>query len=200
MAGRKMLRRRARLGLPLLSACLALACAAGAQPVDRSKSPAVVNSADGFTISRLGTPPKIDGISWIEADKIFGPTTANAPNGQFTLTLEESKPNENTGDLAGFRLYIAEDSETRVEIGPVFTNYVFITRDSRWVFTLNQLHAIDVVSWRQYNLRESLHVDGFIDIRAVSADGRRLFFTTQPCPFDCGNVPNPDPYYEILLP
>jgi hypothetical protein len=77
---------------------------------------------------------------------------------------------------------------------------VLITQDSRWIVTLLQLSAIDVVNWRQYNLRELLEVDGYPNVRAVSADGRRLFVATQPCPFDCRDAPNPNPYHEIRLP
>jgi hypothetical protein len=190
-----------RLGLGVVSACLVLACAApGARQVDRSTPPTIVKSAGGFTVSRLSAPPEIDGRTWIDPNIIYGPRKVSAPNGRFTLTLEEAKPNEDTGDLAGLRLYFAEAPAKPVEIGPPFTNAVFVTPDWRWFFPLVQFDAIDVVNWRRYSLSESLHIDGFINIAAVSADGRRLFVTTQPCPFDCQNVPNPNPYYEVRLP
>jgi len=193
--------RRTLVAPALVSASLVLACAAGqTQPIDRSKPPAVVSSTGGFTSRRLTALPDIDGRNWIAAAKVFGPARVSAPNGRFTLTLEAAKPNEDTGDLAGFRLYFAEGPAAAVEIGPAFTNFVFVTGDSRWIITAQQFDAIDVVNWRKYSLREALHVDGFFDIRAVSADGRRLVIATQPCPFDCQNVPNRDPYYEIQLP
>jgi hypothetical protein len=179
-----------------------VACAGPrAQTVDRSKPPTPTPaSSGGFVASQLKAPPTIDGRTWIEARPIFGPAKTSAPNGQFTLTLEAAKPNEDTGDLAGYRFYFSEGLKAPVEIGPAFTNHVLVTPDSRWIVTLLQLHAIDVVNWRQYNLREVLQIDGYPNVRAVSADGRRLFITTQPCPFDCQGVPNLDPYHEIRLP
>ena len=193
--------RRTLVAPAVVSACLVLACAAReGQPIDRSKPPAAVRSAGGFTSSRLRALPDIDGRNWIAAEKVFGPATVSAPNGRFTLTLQAAKANEDTGDLAGFRLYFAEGRAPAVEIGPAFTNSVFITGDSRWIITAQQFDAIDVANWRKYSLRDALKVEGFFDIRAVSADGRRLVIAIQPCPFDCQNVPNPDPYYEIQLP
>ena len=122
--------RRTLVAPALVSACLVLACAAGqTQPIDRSKPPAVVSSTGGFTSRRLTALPDIDGRNWIAAAKVFGPARVSAPNGRFTLTLEAAKPNEDTGDLAGFRLYFAEGPAPAVEIGPAFTNFVFVTGD-----------------------------------------------------------------------
>jgi hypothetical protein len=38
----------------------------------------------------------------------------------------------------------------------------------------------------------------YIIVRAISADGQRLFISRQPCPFDCQGFPND--YYEIVFP
>jgi hypothetical protein len=37
-----------------------------------------------------------------------------------------------------------------------------------------------------------------VGLRAISADGRRLFISQRDCPFDCRNVP--EKFYEIQLP
>jgi hypothetical protein len=105
-------------GLTIVAACLVLACGSpGAQRVDRSKppTPTPVASTEGFAASRLSAPPTIDGRTWIEAKPVFGPARVSAPNGQFVLTLEAAKPNEDTGDLAGYRVYFAEGQAAPVE-------------------------------------------------------------------------------------
>jgi hypothetical protein len=164
-----------------------------AAQADRSTPPSVDASAGGFTVRRLPGPITIDGRVWTEVQPIIGETTVRAPNGQFTLTLEESTSVE----IVRFRISITEGKGTPVPLDPGDAIFVFITPDSRWIF-VDPIDVIDVRDWRRYNLSTLFDVDRFVLVRAISVDGQRLFISSQPCPFDCPNSSNE--YYEIGFP
>jgi hypothetical protein len=155
--------------------------------------PAVETSNGGIAVRRLTAPVTIDDRNWIAAEGIIGSQTVRAPNGQFSLTLEEATGLG--GDLARFRVsYTAGD--TPIPLDPHVT-FAYITPDSRWI-VLKPIDVIDVTRWRRYPLSKSFDVTAYVVIRAISADGRRLYVTRQPCPFDCRDFPND--HYEIAFP
>ena len=162
------------------------------QGVDRSKAPTVEASAGGFTVRRLISPVAIDGRNWIAVPPLNARQTVRAPNGQFTLTLEEASNN----DTVRFRIYFAEAGGARVELDPGGAVYVSITSDSRWIF-IDPIDVVDVRTWRRYSLSKLFNIGRYVSI-AISADGRRLFVSRQPCPFDCQGIPNE--YFEIRFP
>jgi hypothetical protein len=164
----------------------------GVQRIDRSQPPTVVTSG-GFTVGRLSSPIAVDGRAWIAVPGISSRQTVRAPNGQFTLTLEEASAD----DLVRFRIYFAEEGRPRVQLDPGGAVYASITSDSRWIF-IDPIDIVDVRAWRRYNLSKRFNIDRYVIVRAISADGRRLFISRQPCPFDCQGLPND--YYEIAFP
>jgi hypothetical protein len=161
-------------------------------PPDRAKPPAVEASPRGITVRRLTAPVTIDGRNWIAAEPIIGSQTVRAPNGQFSLTLEDAKE---PGDLARFRLSYTAGGP-RIPLDPHVT-YAYITPDSRWI-VMEPIDVIDVTNWRRYSLSKTFEVTPYVLIRAISADARRLYVIRQPCPFDCRDFPND--HYEITLP
>jgi hypothetical protein len=165
----------------------------GTQRVDRAKPPIVETSAGGFSVRRLNSPIAVDGRAWIAVPTIVGREAIRAPNGQFTLTLEEAS----SDDIVRFRIYFAESGGARVQLDPGAAVYASITSDSRWIF-IDPIDIIDVRAWRRYNLSKLFNIDRYVIVRAISADGRRLFISRQPCPFDCQGFPND--YYEIAFP
>src|ERR1051326_8246440 len=64
------------------------------QVVDRSQPPRIESSAGGFTIRRLDKAVTVDGRTWIAVKEIIGAQTVRAPNGQFTIKLEEASSDE----------------------------------------------------------------------------------------------------------
>jgi hypothetical protein len=165
----------------------------GTQLVDRSKPPIVETSAGGFSVRRLSSLVAVDGRAWIEVPAIVGRQTVRASNGRFTLTLEEAS----SDDLVRFRVYFTESGGARIQLDPGGAVYASITSDSRWIF-IDPIDIVDVRAWRRYNLSKLFNIDRYVMARAISADGRRLFISTQPCPFDCQGFPND--YYEIGFP
>jgi hypothetical protein len=165
----------------------------GVQRIDRSQPATVVTSEGGFTVRRLSSPIAVDGRAWIAVPGISSRQTVRAPNGQFTLTLEEASAD----DLVRFRIYFAEEGRPRVQLDPGGAVYASITSDSRWIF-IDPIDIVDVRAWRRYNLSKLFNIDRYVIVRAISADGRRLFISRQPCQFDCQGLPND--YYEIAFP
>src|SRR5262245_1213925 len=110
------------------------------QTVDRSQPPHIEASAGGFTVRRLDKPITVDGRTWIAVNRIIRAKTVRAPNGQFTLTLEEASAH----DLVQFRVYFAEQGRGRVELDPGEAVYTVITSDSRWIL----IDPIDIVDVR----------------------------------------------------
>jgi hypothetical protein len=166
-----------------------------APSVNRSRPPAVMESAGAFTIRRLTELPPIDGRDWSPIENITS-GSLQSPDGRFTLTLEHSP--ENTGDLGRSRVYYTHAGGSRVQIDPGMALSASITRDSRWIVIIAPLEVIDVRAWRRYSLSKAFGIEPYVLVRGVSADGRRLLISRQPCPFDCQHLPNT--YYEISLP
>jgi hypothetical protein len=165
----------------------------GVQGVDRSQPPTVVTSGGGFTVRRLTGPIAVDGRTWIAVAGMSSRQTVRAPNGQFTIILEEASAD----DVVRFRIYFAEEGRPRVQLDPGGAVYAYITSDSRWIF-IDPIDIVDVRTWRRYNLSKLFNVDRYVSVQAISADRHRLFISRQPCPFDCQGLPND--YYEIAFP
>lgn len=163
--------------------------------VDRSKPPSVVASAEGFTVRRLTEPVPIDGRTWIAIESVSAAGPLRAPNGRFALTLEEAK--EHAGDVVRFRVFFAESGARRVQLDPGVAAYAYISPDSRWIVS-DPLEVVDVLNWRRYSLSKSFKVNPYVVLKAMSADGRRLFIARQACPFDCQHIPHE--YFEIGFP
>ena len=161
--------------------------------VDRTKPPASAEPMDKFTVRRLTAAPSIDGRSWIAISQVSAAGTIAAPNGQFTLTLEEASSVE----VVRFRVAFSERGSGRVQLESPGVAYTFVTPDARWIIS-DPLDVIDVTAWRRYDLSKAFAIDPFVVLRAISSDGRRLFLSRQACPFDCRNIP--DEYYEVGLP
>ena len=164
-----------------------------AQRVDRSKPPETAEPGAEFTVRRLTVPPTIDGRTWMTISQVSAAGPLRAPNGQFTLTLEEATSVE----VVHYRVDFSEGGGARVQLDPGGAVYAFISADSRWIIT-GPLEVIDVTNWRRYSLSSSFRIEPFVVLRALSSDGRRLLISRQPCPFDCRNFP--DEYFEIGLP
>jgi hypothetical protein len=109
--------------------------------------------------------------------------------------LEE--PDEDTGDVVRYELYLQRDQGTPVRIDGDFTAWVYVTPDNRYVFT-EPLYALDVREWKQYRLFDVLGIQNYTSIEAISSDGRRLLVSRRDCPFDCDNQRLE--YYELTLP
>jgi hypothetical protein len=184
-------------GLALLAAMTGIAwlpnLTATPQAVDRSRPPRIEESAGGFSVRRLTEPVVVDGRTWIAVESIIGAQTVRASNGQFSITLEEASSVE----VVRFRISFTEGRGVPVQVDPGTAVYAFITPDSRWIIT-GTLEVIDVRNWRKYSLSKAFNVEAFVGLRAISADGRRLFVSQRDCPFDCRNVP--EKFYEIQLP
>lgn len=161
--------------------------------VDRSKPPRVADSAEGFTVRRLEGPIPVDGRTWIAIETVRAPGTTRAPNGQFTLTLSEST----SVDVVHNRISFSEVGRAPVVLDPGLAVYAYITPDSRWIIS-GTLEVIDVRNWRKYSLSRAFKIEPWVVLRAMSDDGRRLFISRQPCPFDCQHLPNE--YYEVTFP
>jgi hypothetical protein len=165
------------------------------QRADRSKPPSALDSAGGFTVRRLSAPVAIDGRTWIAIESGSTAGLLRAPNARFTLTLDEAK--EHAGDVVRFRISFIERGGKRVQLDSALSAYAYISSDSRWIIS-EPLEVVDVVNWRRYSLSKSFNVDPYIVLRAISADGRRLFVSRQPCAFDCQHLPHE--YFEIGFP
>lgn len=153
-----------------------------------------VVAAEGFTVRRLMEPVAIDGRTWIAIDSVSATGPLRAPNGQFTLTLEEAK--EHAGDVVRFRVFFAEGAR-RIQLDPGVAAYAYISPDSRWIVS-DPLEIVDVLNWRRYSLSTLFKIDPYVVLRAISADRRRLYVSRQPCAFDCQHLPHE--YFEIGFP
>jgi hypothetical protein len=143
-------------------------------------------------VRQLPALPAIDGRAWIAAGGSDGGTHA-APNGQFSVILEDDPAN--SGEVLRFKVFFAETGRPRVELNPGLALYAWISPDSRWIF-IDPLDAIDVRTWRRFPVLEHTN-RGFVVIHAISQDGKRLLITEQDCPFDC---PIPRKNYEVAFP
>ena len=185
--------------LIVVAAIIALATAEvvaqGTVRGDRSQPPGVAASTEGFTVRQLTAPVTIDGRAWIAIESVSTAGSLWAPNGRFTLTLEEAK--DHTGDVVRFRVFFTEGGGGRIQLEPEVAAYAFISPDSRWIVS-DPLEVIDVLNWRRYSLSKSFKINPYVVLKAISADGRRLFITRHVCPFDCQNIPLE--YFEIGFP
>ncbi len=164
--------------------------------VDRSQPPRVEGGAGGFTIHHLTGPPgpiALDSGAWRTVSPDMEAKTITAPSGQFALRLEKAT----SDDITFFRIWLTAGSRTPVQIDLGTATYAYITPDSRWIIT-GTLEAIDVQHWRRYSLSRSLNIEPWVMLRAISADGRRLLVSRQPCAFDCQAAPVD--YYELVFP
>jgi len=164
------------------------------QRVDRSRPPALQTSAPGFTVRRLTGPVAVDGTTWNAAEPMSSTDTIFAQSGGFALSL--SDPTDE-GDLERFQLAFADGSGPPVSLSEYPVSYVYLTRDSRWIF-FEPLQVVDVKNWRHYDLSKALDIRPYIVPDAISADGRRLVVWRRDCPFDCPGIPRE--YFEIGLP
>jgi hypothetical protein len=169
----------------------------GAPQPDDSKPPVAVGANGGFSARRLTSAPAIDGEHWIATDVVSraGALTTQATNSAFSLLLKE--PDEDTGDVLRYELYLQHDQHAPVRIDNDFTAWVYVTPDNRYVFT-EPLYALDVREWKQYRLFDVLEIQNYTSIDAISHDGRHLLVSRRDCPFDCGDQ-RPE-YYELTLP
>lgn len=188
---------RSRRGVTVMCVVAALAAAIGAtsaQRVDRSRPPVLQTAAPGFTVRRLPGPVPIDGTTWTAAEPMSSTDTIFARSGGFALSL--SDPTDE-GDLERFQLSFADGSGPPVVLSAYPVSYVYLTRDSRWIF-FEPLQAVDVTTWRLYDLSKALDIHPYVVPDAISADGRRLVVWRRDCPLDCPGVARE--YYEIGLP
>lgn len=160
---------------------------------DRSKPPAAMNPVGEFTVRRLATPVVIDGRSWRAAQPVSAAGVLAAVNGQFALTLEE----QDSVEVVRFRTTFTEAGGLEVRLDTHGVVYAYVTPDSRWL-VLDPLEVIDVAAWRRYSLSAAFGIAPYVRVRAVSADGRRLFVTRQDCAFDC--PASGEEHYEVTLP
>ena len=181
--------------LAIIGLATVLGAAQDSPRADRSKPPSAADAPAGFTVRRLSSPVAIDGRTWIAIETVSAAGRVRAPNARFTLMLEEAK--DHAGDVVRFRIFFTESGGPRVQLDPGVAAYAYITPDSRWIVS-DPLEVVDVRNWRKYSLSRSFKVDPYIVPRAISADGRRLFISRQPCPFDCQNIPHE--YFEIGFP
>ena len=165
----------------------------GPARLDRSKPPAAANPMGEFTVRRLATPVVIDGRSWRAAQPVSAAGVLAAVNGQFALTLEE----QDSVEVVRFRTVFTEAGGLPVRLDSDGAAYAFVTQDSRWI-VLDPLEVIDVAAWRHYSLSGAFGIAPYVRVRAVSADGRRLFVTRQDCAFDCPALA--EEHYEVTLP
>jgi len=179
-----------------LVAMAALRCAPRhAVAIDRSQPPRNESSAGGFTIRRLDKPVTVDGRTWIAVTEIIGAQTVRAPNGQFTIRLEEAS----SDDVVHFRVWFTQNGGTSVLIAPGTAIFSSITPDSRWIIN-GTLEVIDVKEWRAYSLSKAFNIAPYVVLDAVSADGRRFVISRRPCWVDCQSVGIATEYYEIGFP
>ena len=182
--------------LTALVAMAPLRCAPpDAEAVDRSKPPRIESSAGGFTIRRLDKAVTVDGRTWIAVKEIIGAQTVRAPNGQFTIKLEEAPSVE----VVHFRVWFTQNGGTSVLIAPGTAIFSSITPDSRWIIN-GTLEAIDVKEWRAYSLSKAFNIEPYVALDAVSADGRRFVISRRPCWVDCQSLGIAAEYYEIGFP
>lgn len=148
----------------------------------------------GVTVRQLGAPVAIDGRDWKAAQPVWPGQAATSGDGSFTIAMREV--NEE-GDVArALVLYQATGSvPVRLVKDPVA--YALISPDSRWVI-LEPLTAIDLVSWRRYELHRQQGIEPYVAPQAVSADGRRIVFARQSCAVDCAGAQKE--YFEMALP
>ncbi len=165
-----------------------------AQAPDRTKPPVVVEpGVADFSVRKLTGPVTIDRRNWIAAEPAVGASKPlRAPNGQFTLMFEGvNEP----GDIVRSRLSFSAGGAP-ILLDPR-VSYAYVTPNSRFV-VIEPIDVVDVTTWRRYALSRAFNVTPFVLVRAISADGRRLYVTRQPCPFDCHDQPNE--HYEITFP
>lgn len=156
----------------------------------------LIHASGGFRVRRLGSAPAIDGRTWVAADVRTNPppATVHAANGEFTVTAADA--GEDTGDFVRYRLFLTRRGSA-VRIDNEFSAWVYVTPDSRYVFT-EPLYVVDVRRWRQYALFEALGIQNYTSIEAISRDGRRLLISRRDCAMDCADRTRE--YYELTLP
>jgi len=182
--------------VPIALLLQVFASAIGAQGSQDSKPPVVFREAGGFRARRIANPPAIDGRDWIAADVVSGDasTTVQANNRTFSISFKEA--GADTGDFERYQLYLRRGRSSPVRIDDGFTGWVYVTPDSRYVFT-EPLYVLDVRRWKQYPLFDVLDIQNYTSIKAISGDGRRLFVSRSDCALDCRNESE---YYELTLP
>jgi len=178
--------------LPLFTSSVA-----GAQGPGESKPPVVIRGDSGFRARQLTSPPAINGREWIAVEAIPGDvdTRVQARDRTFSLLFREA--GADTGDFERYQLYLQRSGRAPVRIGEGFTGWVYITPDSRYVFT-EPLYVLDVRDWKQYPLFDVLGIQNYTSIEAISRDGRRLLLSRSDCAFDCRDQRRQ--YYELTLP
>lgn len=181
----------------LLPLIIALASAVPRPQAGTSGPPPLVHASGGFRARRLADAPAIDGRTWVAADVRTGPlpSTVHPANDEFTVTVADA--GEDTGDFVRYRLLLTRRGSAPVRIDNEFSAWVYVTPDSRYVFT-EPLYVLDVQAWRQYALFEALGIPNYTSIEAISRDGRRLLISRRDCAMDCADRTRE--YYELTLP
>jgi hypothetical protein len=169
----------------------------GAKGTDESRPPVVIRGSGGFRARQLTAPPPINGREWIAVEVISGDlaTTVQANDRTFSLRFREA--GADTGDFERYQLYLHRGRRAPVRIDDGFTGWVYVTPDSRYVFT-EPLYVLDVREWKQYRLFGVLGIQNYTSIDAISRDGRRLVVSRSDCAFDCRDQRRE--YYELTLP
>jgi hypothetical protein len=178
--------------LPLFTSSVA-----GAQGPEGSRPPVAVRGDGGFRSRQLTAPPPIDGREWIPADVISGDpaTIVQANDRTFSLLFREARAD--TGDFERYQLYLRRGRRAPVRIDDAFTGWVYVTPDSRYIFT-EPLYVLDVPEWKQYRVFDVLGIQNYTSIEAISRDGRRVLVSRSDCAFDCRDQRRE--YYELTLP
>jgi hypothetical protein len=180
-----------------LAAVLILASATShGQVHDVTRPPPIDRSPGQFTARPLGQPPAIDGRAWIraEAQPTYSPGIVPLRTRTFSLT---SSTCGDHGDFTRCQVLFHRAGGAPVRIDVSFTGWVFVTPDGRYVIT-EPLYALDVRQWKQYALFEALKIPNYVNIEAISRDGRRLVVSRRDCAMDCKDVRVE--YYELVLP
>ena len=118
-----------------------------------------------------------------------------ASDRSFSLLFREA--GADTGDLERYQLHLRRGRRAPVRIDDGFTAWVYVSPDSRYVFT-EPLFVLDVREWKVYRLFEVLGIQNYTSIDAISRDGRRLLVSRTDCAFDCRDQRGE--YYELTLP
>jgi hypothetical protein len=152
--------------------------------------------AGGFSVKRLAVAPSVDGRLWIEADVKAGePASWRPAKADYTLRLTDF---EDIGDFSRGALIFERLGARPVSLSDAGkTGYAYVTPDARFIF-MEPLIVVDVRRWRRYALYSALGIEPYLDIRAISHDGRHLLISHHECPYDCPN--DPITYLELTLP
>jgi hypothetical protein len=159
--------------------------------------PAAVHGDGGFVARQLADKPVIDGREWVAVNVVSGDlsTVVRSKDGRFTLRFREA--GSDTGDFQRYQLFVERGRRPAVRIDDGFTGWVYVTPDSRYIFT-EPLYVLDVREWKQYPLFDVLGIRNYTSIDAISRDGRHLLVSRRDCALDCKDERRE--YYAVTFP